>query len=78
MYKTLFKWFREGVNWAATYVSSFMEAYMEIDSLFLDVRTQAQNILLTGHLEFIGEPKILHLKLNMMIIWRDLLISVEI
>ena len=36
----------------------------QLNSLLLDVRTQAENILLTGHLELVGEPEVLHLDLK--------------
>ncbi len=36
----------------------------KLNSLFLDVWTQAENVLLTGHFELVGEPEILHLNLE--------------
>lgn len=38
--------------------------FRQLNSLLLDVRTQAENVLLTGHLELVGEPEVLHLDLK--------------
>ena len=50
------------------YVSIFLRVIFfpprQLNSLLLDVRTQAENILLTGHLELVGEPEVLHLDLK--------------
>ncbi len=36
----------------------------KLNSLLLNVWTQAEDVLLTGHLELIGESEVLHLNLE--------------